>query len=173
MADVLYLRERTIGGGRVGDDATGQYQAAVFGKANLPARVRSLTHGTGSGQANKWHLSQRTLATTTFDLLDLAGGLTDYKGAAITFTKIKRVYVAIVDPSSSKSLRVGPQNQSNAGQFGWGGTGATVYQTVYTDWDDYEPYAGWTVTAGTGDIYPIYNPSAGSVTYVLFVLGLG
>jgi hypothetical protein len=173
VADVLYLRERIIGGGRIADATTGQQQNAIYGRTILPARSRSFTHGTGSGQANKWHLSQRTLATTTFDLLDLAGGLTDYKGAAITFTKIKRVYVAIVDPSSSKSLRVGPQNQSNAGQFGWGGTGATVYQTVYTDWDDYEPYAGWTVTAGTGDIYPIYNPSAGSVTYVLFVLGLG
>jgi hypothetical protein len=172
VADVLYLRERIIGGGRIADATTGQQQNAIYGRTILPARSRSFTHGTGSGQANKWHLSTRTVGATSFDLIDLAGGLTDHKGAAVTLTKLKRFYLAVVDPSSAKSLRVGPQNQANAGQFGWGGTGATVYQTVYTDWDDYEPYAGWTVTAGSGDVYPVYNPGASPVSYVLFVLGV-
>lgn len=173
MADSLYASYRSLGGGIIRDTVTAQQMPGVFGRGVLPRRVRSFTHGTGANQANKWHLSRRTLATVTFDLLDLAGGLTDYKGAAITFTAIKLVYIAIVDADGTKSLRIGPQNQTGAGQFGWGGTGATVYQTIYTDWEDYRPITGHTVTAGTGDIYPIYNPGAGSVEYAIWVLGLG
>lgn len=172
MADAVSLSVKVLGGGRIVDSVSGQYLPAVFGRGNLPARSRVFTHGTGANQVDKLHLSQRTLAATTFDLLDLAGGLTDYKGAAITLTKLKWIYVAIVSPDGTKALRVGPQNQANAGQFGWGGTGATVYQTVYTDWEDYRPITGHTVTAGTGDIYPIYNPGASAVTYALLVAGL-
>jgi len=172
MADVLYFKTRTLGGGRIEDSATAQRQMASFGKLLLPARTRSFTHGSGSGQANKWYLAQRTLATVTYDNLDLAGGLTDYKGAAITFTKIKYAYIAIISPSSTKYLRVGPQNQSNAAQLQWGGTGATVYETIYTDWELYEPYTGFTVTAGTGDIFPIYNPTGVSITYTLLLMGV-
>lgn len=172
MADVITLNERTLGGGRIIDSVSGQVLPAIWGKGNLPARTRTFTSGTGNNQVDKFHLSQRTLTATTFDLLDLSGVLTDYKGVAITFSKIKRVYIAIVSPDGTKSLRIGPQNQANAGQFGWGGTGATVYQTIYTDWDDYFPYAGHTVTAGTGDIYPVYNPGASSVTYALLIAGL-
>lgn len=172
MADAIYFKTRQLGGGRIEDQSTGQWQVGVFGKNLLPARSRSFTHGSGSGQVNKWHLSQRTLATVTYDNLDLAGGLTDYKGAAITFTKIKYAYIAIISPSSTKSLRVGPQNQSNAATLHWGGTGATVYETFYTDWELYEPYTGFTVTAGTGDIFPIYNPTGSSITYTLFLMGV-
>ena len=173
MADKLYLKERTYGGGRIYDAATGQSQNGIFGRELLPQRTRTLTQGTASGQASKWHLSQRTLAATTFDLLDLYGGLTDYKGAVINFTKIKRIFVAIISPDGTKSLRIGPQNQTHAIQLHWGGTGATVYSTTTTDWELYEPYTGYTVTDAVTDIFPIYNPGAGSVTYTLFILGLG
>ena len=113
----------------------------------------------------------RTLAATTFDLIDLAGGLTDYKGATITFAKVKWIYVALSTQDGTNALRIGPQNQANAWQGPWGGTGATVYRTTYTDWEFYRPVTGTTVTAGTGDIFPVYNPGAGSVDYLLWVLG--
>lgn len=173
MADLVTLDSRMLGGGRVIDSITGQYLPAIFGKGLVPTRLRSLTNGTGSNQVNKFHVSQRTLANGASDLLDLAGGLTDYKGAAITFTALKWAYVAIITPNGTKSLRVGPQNQTNAGQFWWGGTGATVYYTAKQDFEYYEPVSGVTVTAGTGDIFPIINQSGVSVTYALLLAGVG
>lgn len=172
MATTLRFGEVVRGGGRIEDAATGQNQQAIFGRGALPSLDQTFTYGTGSGAVNMWYLARRTLATVTFDLLDLAGGLTDFKGAAITFTKIKRVLLVIIDPDGTKTLRIGPQNQSNPFIGPWsGGSGATVYNTVFRKFDQDQPYAGWTVTAGTGDILPIYNPGATSVTYLLWLLG--
>ena len=173
MADAIYFSAKMLGGGQIGDTVTEKRLPAIFGKGSLPARLRSFTHGTGANQVNKLFVAQRTLATLTFDNLDLAGGLNDYNGAAITFTFLKWAYIAIVSPDGTKSLRVGPQNQLNALPGGWGGVGATVYQTLYTDWEDYRPITGHAVTAGTGDIFPIYNPGAGNVTYAILLAGLG
>lgn len=172
MADTIRVNERIIGGGIIRDTTTGKSQTANYGQGALPSRTLAFTNGTADQQVNLWYLAQRTLAATTTDSLDLAGGLTGYGGATLTFTKIKRVYVSIVSPDGTKSLRVGPQGVANAAQLGWGGTGATVYNTVITDLDLVHSYAGWSVTAGTGDILPIYNPGASAVTYAIFILGL-
>lgn len=144
-----------------------------FGSRSVPELSFSLTYGTGSGQANKLYCAKRTLAATTFDLIDLAGGLDDGIGNTLTFTKIKLALVAIVTPNGTKAVRVGPQAQSNPFPGGWGGTGATVYDTV-THWMPviYEPVTGYTVTAGTGDILPIYNPGATSLDYWLLLTGV-
>lgn len=156
------------------DTTAGTSQRINFGSGVVPTLNISLTYGTGTNQANKLYCAKRTLAATTYDLLDLAGGLTDGLGNVLTFTKIKLALVAIVTPVvATKSLRVGPQNQSNPFLGGWGGTAATDYKTV-TNWDivNYEPTTGYTVTAGTGDIFPIYNPSAISVDYWLLLAGV-
>lgn len=172
MASALRVNEKVLGGGVIQDTTSLQSQAAAYGRGVLPARGVTFTHGTGNSQANLWYLAQRTLAATTFDLIDLAGSLTGYNGATLTFTKLKRAYISIVSPDGTKSLRVGPQNQSNAAALGWGGTGATVYHTTLTDFELIHPYGGWTITAGTGDIFPVYNPGAGDVTYAIWFLGL-
>jgi hypothetical protein len=172
MATSLRFGEIVRGGGRIQDSATSQAQNAIFGQGVLPSLDQTFSYGTGSGKVNMWYLARRTLATVTFDLLDLAGGLTDYKGAAITFTKIKRILLVVIDPDGTKTLRIGPQNQSAPFIGPWsGGTGATVYNTVFRKFDQDEPYAGWAVTATTADILPIYNPGASSVTYLLWLLG--
>lgn len=171
MADKINLSVKGIGGGRIIDTITGQMQPGIFGRGGVPARARVFTHGTGDNQVNLWHLKQYTLAATSFNLHDLAGGLTDYKGVALTFAKIKFIYVALVTQDGANALRIGPQNQSNPWVGPWGGTGATVYKTIYSDWEDFRPVTGHTVVAGTGDIFPVYNPGASSVTYLLWVLG--
>jgi hypothetical protein len=155
------------------DTDTGASQRRSFGAQSVPSLALGLTYGTGNNKANKLYCAKRTLAATTFDLIDLAGGLSDGIGNTLTFTKIKLCLVAIVSPASTKSLRVGPQNQSNPYLGAWGGTGATVYQTI-NQWGivDYEPLTGHTVTAGTGDILPIYNPGAGSLDYWLLIAGV-
>lgn len=173
MADAVTIDARMLGGGRVIDTVTGQFLPAIFGRGLVAARRRSFTSGTGSGQVNKLHVSRRTLAHGASDLLDLAGGITDFKGAAITLTALKWAYVAIIDPDGTKALRIGPQNQSNALQGWWGGTGATVYHTTKTDWEFYEPVAGAAVGAGSTDVFPVINQSGVSVTYALILAGVG
>lgn len=157
--------------GKLADATELSQVTAQYGQGVLPSLDVSLTSGTGSGKANDWHLGQRTLAATTFDLIDLAGGLTNYRGTALTFTKIKRILVALTSPDGTAKLRVGPQNQSNPWAGPWGGSGATVYQDVLHSLDLWHPYAGWTVTAGSADIFPVYNPGGSSVTYSLWVIG--
>lgn len=173
MADVLRFSERVIGGGIIRDTVTLQQQPASFGLGVLPSLNFELQNGTGSGQANKWFLERRTVNATTYDLLDLAGGVDDYKGDPITFTAIKRCLLKIVDPNGTKKLYLGPQNQTNAAQLWAGGTGATAYDEVFWGIDHKHPYAGWTVTAGTGDILPVYNPTGSAITYAIFLLGVG
>lgn len=172
MATTFTVAERTIGGGQIADPDTLQQQPAAYGFGVLPDLTLSLPQGTGSGQAQKWYLARRTLASTATDLLDLAGGLTDFQGNPITFSAVKRVLVAVVDPSAAKSVRVGPQGAANAWQGWWGGVTSPVYDTVFWKLDQINPYSGWTVTAGTGDILAVYNPSAGSVTYAVWIIGV-
>lgn len=155
------------------DSGAGKSLRIGFGSRDVPELSFGLTYGTGSGKANKLYCAKRTLAATTFDLIDLAGSLSDGIGNTLTFTKLKLALVAIVAPDGAKSLRVGPQNQSNTFQGEWGGGGATVYEAV-THWKPvvYEPVAGYTVTASTGDILPIYNPGASSLDYWLLLAGV-
>jgi hypothetical protein len=156
----------------VADSATRRSSRYQFGLKSVPELSFALTYGTGSGKANKIYTAQRTVTATTADNLDLAGSLTDLNGSAITFTKIKLILIAIVSPDGTKTLRVGPRGVSNTYQGAFGGTGATVYKD-FTHWDvvEYEPVTGRTVTAGTGDILGIYNPSASSVTYEIIIAG--
>lgn len=159
-------------GGRIGD-SNGGFLSLRFGAVSVPDMGIELTFGTGSGQAN-WAYMRKgvSLNATTFSNLDLAGTLTDGVGNTITATKLKLAVVALDSPDGSKALRVGPQNQSNVAQLGWGGTGATVYQTVTHHWWLYEPVAGYTITAGTGDVFPLYNPGGSAVTFSILLAGV-
>lgn len=148
-------------------------RSALFGGGSIfPTLDRLLSNGTGSAQANALYVEQRpSLAAAANDDIDLAGGLATL-GTTLTFTVVKYVMTAIVSPTSVKRLRVGPGGVANAWQGPWGGTGATVYDEVW-DWRDWSnPYSGWTVTAGTGDILRINNPSAGAVSYVVLIVGV-
>lgn len=154
------------------DGTTGAVIAKRFGAVSVPDLGISLTFGTGSGQANKFYFASRTVATVTADNLDLAGTLADGLGNTVTFTALKLMVFAVSSPDGTKTLRIGPRNQSNPFQGPWGGTGATVYQDLTHHWYDYRPVTGHTVTAGTGDTLGVYNPSAGSVTYTVLLAGV-
>lgn len=172
MAVTLSIGERVSGGGRIVDDAVNTQQTISPGVTPAPSQVFNLSFGTASGQANQWYAAQRTVAATTADNLDLSGVLVNPVSGTVTLTAVKRVLVQIVSPNGTKSLRVGPQNVSNAWQGPWGGTGATVYETVYESFDIKNQFGGWAVTAGTGDILGIYNPSLTSVTYFIWIIGV-
>lgn len=169
MAIQLNYADSVTGGGRINDPDTGITQNGVFGGAVLPRPDLVISSGTDDFQANNWYLARRTVAGTTSDNLDLAGGLSNF-GGTLTFTKIKRVYVAIIDPDGVKSLRVGPQSVSNAWTGPFGST--SDYASVMYRLDLLEPYDGWTVAAGTADILGIYNPGATPVTYAILLIGI-
>lgn len=174
MAWNVAVSERIQGGGRVTDSVTGIAQVAAYGGLVLPDLTLTLENGTGTGKANLYYLAKRTLAATTYDLLDLAGGLTAFNGATLTFTKIKRILVAPYTPDGTVKVRVGPQGQANPWVGPWtGGVGATVYKDVFFREEFQHPYLGWDVTAGTGDIFPVYNPGASSIDYAIWIIGEG
>lgn len=144
----------------------------TFGQSNFDQMLTSLTFGTSSSQANQWWHDERSILTTANDDLDLAGGLTSVFGETITFAVIKVLIVAIDAADGSKKLRVGPQNVTNGWQGPWGGVGATVYTDVF-DWAVLvnDKWTGCAVTAGTGDILRINNPTGGTVTYRILIIG--
>lgn len=141
----------------------------AIGDGNFDAISLTFADGNGDEEAQSWWHDERTVAATTADNIDLAGTLSGVLGGTVTALKVKWIVVAIDAPDGVKTLRVGPRNQANAWQGPWGGTGATVYQDVTHHLALFEPYAGWTVTAGTGDVLGVYNPSAVSVTYRIWV----
>lgn len=144
------------------------------GQNSFPDMSVEITDGTGASQANRWYRSQQTLAAGANLDLDLAGGITDPFGATVTFTAVKWIILAVVSPDGAKSLRIGPQGLANAFQGPHGGVAAGNYVTVkyFQKFLDYSA-GGWAVTAGTGDILRINNPGAVSVTFSIWIGGLG
>lgn len=174
MANTLTATLQVTGQGLLEKDTDMSAPADPFsiGSNGFDEIKTELTDGTGSGQANSMWLDERTINASSNDDLDLAGGLTNVYGETITFTAIKVLLIAIDSPDGTKSVRLGPANVSNGWQGPWGGTGATVYETIH-DWSvKSNKYGGWSVTAGTGDILRITNPSgSASVTYRILLIG--
>jgi len=143
------------------------------GDGQMPNCVTTVTSGTGSQQVNQEYLATRSVLTTANDDIDLSGSLTDDDGETITFTKIKKIIVAITDADGTKKLYVGPKGVSNPFIGPWaGGQGATVYEEVFEFQLWINSFAGWTVTAGTGDILRIHNPTGSTITYTLYLEGV-
>lgn len=173
MADVLTASFELVGSTNLAKDVANRAAsgAVEFGQNDWPDLALEYEHGTGSGQVDKQFVGSYTILTTANQDLDLSGVLVDDFGTTISFTKIKELIVAIDTPGATKSLRVGPQNVTNGWQGFWGGTGATVYDTVDHSMRWSDPYTGKTVTAGTADILRINNPSGVSVTVHVLILG--
>lgn len=174
MATEVTATFNTTGDGNynAGAEISSLIDAFTFGSNNFPSLSREYTDGTSDNQFKAYFIDQRALAGSANDDLDLAGGLTNPFGSTITFTVIKELIVAIDTPDGSKNLRVGPQGVANAWQGPFGGVAAANYLTIYHHWlmPPY-PWTGYTVTAGTGDILRINNPTGSSITYAIFIAG--
>ncbi|MFE0132395.1 hypothetical protein ACFWY6_12605 [Streptomyces sp. NPDC059037] len=135
-------------------------------------RAVNLTDGTAAGKADKVFHDRRTLAASATEDLDLAGVLLDAFGAAITFVRVKGLFISAA-AANSNNVVVG-----NATSNGWAtllnatGTltlrpGASVGAIAGPA--DATAYA---VTAATGDLLKIANSGAGSaVTYDIVIVG--
>ncbi len=159
--------------GLIVSNSDGASLRRTFGKGSLPAVDLSLSLGTGNNQIIWEYWSPaRVLTATTTESFDLSGVLTDAFGTTINATRLKLAVVIIHSPDGTKNLLVGPQNVSGAAQLGWGGTGSTVYQTVYDWFVLHHPWGGWTITNSTADKFPVTNPTGSSITYSILLAGI-
>jgi len=129
-----------------------------------------LATGVVADQADKLFFDNRSLAGTTAESLDLAGGLTDGLGAVVTFVRIKGIFIR---PAAA-----------NNGVLAIGGAGANDFVNWVASATDiinirpgglfvlWSPDAtGYPVTGGTGDLLKINNTGAGVGTYDIVLIG--
>lgn len=129
----------------------------------------ALTDGTGNYQVSKAFSSTRTVLTAANDDLDLAGVLTDPFGVTLTFSTIKAIVIRS-DAGNTTNLTVSPVPTNGfLGPFGAATHtvqvrpgGALVFAA---------PQTGWSVTAGTGDIFRVANAAGASALYTVEILG--
>lgn len=126
-------------------------------------------NGVGANQADKrWSSAGRSLASTVGENLDLAGGLTDYRGTAITFARIKAIAIFNNGPND---LRVG--GATTAQFINWVANSSDIVVVksgglLLLVAPDATAYA---VTATTGDLLRITNAAVGAITYDIALLG--
>jgi hypothetical protein len=143
-------------------------------EVSSPVQFRkSLTwqDGTTVNKADRLWQDSRTLAASTSEDLDLAGGLTDAFGAAITFARIKGLFIAaaitntnnvVVGGASSNAFINWVGNANDVVNVRPGGILALIAPDV----------TAYAVTATTGDLLHIANSGAGSsVTYEIIIIG--
>lgn len=131
--------------------------------------ILELVTGTTTGKADLVFSDTRTLAASATESLDLAGGLTDAFGAALTFVEVVAIYVKAAS--------------ANVNDVVVGGAATNTFATPFGDATDtvkIKPAGallltndvGYGVTAGTGDLLKIANSAAGSaVTYDIVIVG--
>lgn len=150
--------------------------ALDLASADVPLRLREvidLGSGTGAGRADKAFHDRRVLAASASESLDLAGGLTDAFGAAITFARVKAILVVAA--------------AANVNNVVVGGAGSNAWATPFADATDKavlrpgmqwliaageEDATGLGVTAATGDLLQVANSGAGTpITYDIVLIG--
>ena len=149
------------------------FSTVQAGQDEYPSLKVTYTAGTGNNQINRRVTKRYTIAGSANQDLDLAASLTDDFGDTITFTKIKELIVSLAAPDGTLKVRVGPQNVTNGWQGPFGGVGASDYVDVFHHQRFVDPFTGFAVTAGTGDILRIHNPGGSSVTVDVVIAGLG
>lgn len=130
-----------------------------------------LENGTSANQANNCFSDERTLAASSSESLDLAGGLTNGLGQTLTFTATKAILVIASAANTNDVIIGGAGSNTFTGPFEHssdklglkpGGMVMLVNPSA----------AGWAVPAGTGDILQMANSGSGSsVTYRIVIIG--
>jgi len=130
----------------------------------------NMATGTASGKADQIFADTRTLSASATEDLDLAASLVDALGTTLTFVKVKAIYIKAAS-GNTNNVEVTP---AAANGF-LGAFNAAADQVDIAPGGMFlvtAPAAGWSVTAGTGDLITVTN-SAGStaVTYDVVIVG--
>lgn len=144
---------------------------------------RTLANGTGASQANAlWH-DRRTLAVGASENLDLAGVLVDVFGAAITFARIKGIYVKNLGlgtltsqtPTDDQDLLFGGYGPSGFPFAGFFNGDPTAVIRVNSGGEFYldAPLDGWSVGNASNDILKVerLGSTSGNVVYDIAIWG--
>ncbi|MFF3310484.1 hypothetical protein [Streptomyces sp. NPDC002952] len=149
--------------------------ALDLGTAKAPQsfnRSVTLGSGTAAGKADRVFADRRTLAASATEDLDLAGVLLDAFGAAITFVRVKGLFISAA-AANVNNVIVGA-SATNTWSTLLNATGTVTLRpgaTLGAMAGVTDP-TGYAVTASTGDLLKIANSGAGtSVTYDIFVIG--
>lgn len=159
-------------------DITAQVNGVYAGPATLNAapsyafNQRSLTRlvpGVAVGQADKVYSATLTISASGSANIDLAGALTDPFGAALTFVKVKAIYIRAAVANTNSVVVGGAASDAFLGPFAdatdkVGVKPGGVFLMVNP--------AGWPVTAATADLLQVANSGSGtSVTYDVIIVG--
>jgi hypothetical protein len=146
-----------------------------LGSAKFPARLQrsvNLTDGTAAGQANRVFSDRRSIAASGAEDLDLAGVLLDAFGAAITFARIKGLYIAAASTNVNNVVVGADATNPWATLLSATGTITLRPGACFAAFAGAADGTGYAVTAGTGDLLQVANSGAGSaVEYDIFVVG--
>jgi hypothetical protein len=136
---------------------------------NVPERV-SFDPGSAAGQANIAFLDTRTIAASSNDDLDLAGVLPHPLGGTITFAVIRAIVIRAAAGNTNNVVIGAAASNQFVGPFG-----AATHTIALRPGEELvvtNRGAGWSVTAGTGDILRIANSGSGTpVTYDIILIG--
>jgi hypothetical protein len=124
--------------------------------------------GTGYGKADIAFMDTRPLTASSSENLDLAGGLTDAFGQAITFAKVKAIEIENPEAATSNLTVGAAASNTFTGPFA-DATDAIVLKPG--DKFVAASRTGWPVTASTGDILKVANGAGGSVNYNIKIIG--
>ncbi|MFF9844617.1 hypothetical protein [Streptomyces sp. NPDC013740] len=131
-----------------------------------------LESGTTAGKADLRFTDTRTLAASATEDLDLAGVLLDAFGAALTFVRIKGLFISAA-AANTNNVVVGAA-ASNAWATLLNATGTITLRpgASFAAMSGSADATGMAVTAGTGDLLKVANSGAGtSVTYDIVIVG--
>lgn len=146
-------------------------QGLATASAPVPfARQINFADGAGLNQANRMWTSERTLAASATEDLDLAGVLTDPFGQTVTLARVKALIVAAAAGNSNNVVVGGGTNPF----INWisGTTPAVIVRPGGLLLLAAPDATGYAVTAATGDVLKVANSGAGSsVTYQIVVIG--
>jgi hypothetical protein len=126
--------------------------------------------GASAGQANIVFTDTRTIAASSNDDLDLVGVLPHPLGGTITFAVVRSIIVRAAAGNTNNVVIGAAASNQFVGPFG-----AATHTLALRPGEEMvvtNRGAGWTVTAGTGDILRIANGGSGTpVTYDIVLLG--
>ncbi|MFF9197337.1 hypothetical protein ACF09L_19225 [Streptomyces sp. NPDC014779] len=131
-----------------------------------------LESGTTAGKADLRFADTRTLAASATEDLDLAGVLTDVFGTALTFVRIKGLFIS-ASAANTNNVVVGAA-AANPWTTLLNATGTITLRPGATiaAMSGSADATGMAVAAGTGDLLKVANSGAGSsVTYDIVVIG--
>ena len=145
--------------------------AATIKDHNTFTKVDTLASGTGVDSADLlWH-DVRTLAGSATEDLDIAGGITDSFGAAVTFARVRGLIISNQTTSAGIILEVGGAASNE--WYAWAGAAGDKAKVgpdgVLYLWNP--SAAGVAVTAGSADTLKIANTGGSTVTYQIVIIG--